>query len=953
MPRTAEDKLEKAKLARRERYAKIKSDPLKYAQEKEKERQRYLKRKQSKKILSIQDLTPKAKKLKRKKWRDNFRKYYQRKLLLKRGQELMDLNTPSASDTDDPLKIDVERAQQTTQNHNPTTVTEEINNDVNPIFLNLKKKIRQLEYLMQKKEKIYILKLQDLQRKLNNYRKICQRLKQRLESPSSKALRLIKDKKKENEVKKKVLFGEAIKKTLETNYQELKSKKDKKVFSDNILKEKYILKDHKVLSETKNFTVRNRKQELKENYYEKLKKDIVNFFERDDISRITAGRKECVSRDKIRKQRRYLLDSMKNLHKIFQAENTKVSYSYFCKQRPFWVLIPDVSDRETCLCKLHANIELLLRVLNVHKIIKEKDSREVINSLCCSNTPCLLNRCGSCKNKKIEYVLLDKDKEITFSRWEHKKESYITKGVEKEKRVITKVKITTTKTEAVEEFERMIPEFLKHEGTRRWQFTALKDLKCNLKKNEAIVHVDFSENYGFKYNSEVQSFHFGGSRKELTLHTSVIYLISSDNQTTSQSLCTISENMRHDAAAIWAHIVPLLDFIQFTNKNVNHLHFLSDSPSSQYRNKTMFYVISKLYWHFSNLKLITWNYSEAGHGKGAADGVGGTVKRIADAAVAKGKDIDNIDDFMTTVAQSTEKIKLDIVNDYQIFEKDLLIPFEKLKPLKGTIKVHQVLWQKDYPDLIFREMSCFVCLSADCYHVKFIGKLSCVENCEGVKGVRVWKNQEKINENVTDLHIESINDNILQQRCNNEGDFFIHKVKPKKTLLSKTLRTDCTQLRRHDKENIQIISNVVLRPVKDKNIVTRLSDLQPDNKLHLMPVPDINDMINLYNISNNDVNFSGVFENFVNASTFKEELSETERKLKCSLKSKTTRNNLNFSRNFDQNFIDPQIPSTSKLTAKLDVKTDIEKPPVHRIYDPSSSDDDYEIFPPTKKKYFQ
>lgn len=60
---------------------------------KKKERQGFLKRKESKKILSIKDLTPKAKMLQRRKWRENLNKYYQTKLLLKQGQEFMDVNT--------------------------------------------------------------------------------------------------------------------------------------------------------------------------------------------------------------------------------------------------------------------------------------------------------------------------------------------------------------------------------------------------------------------------------------------------------------------------------------------------------------------------------------------------------------------------------------------------------------------------------------------------------------------------------------------------------------------------------------------------------------------------------------------------------------------------------------------------------------------------------------------
>lgn len=46
-------------------------------------------------------MTPKAKRSQRKKWRENFKNFYQRKLLRNRGIELMNANTPSCSDTED------------------------------------------------------------------------------------------------------------------------------------------------------------------------------------------------------------------------------------------------------------------------------------------------------------------------------------------------------------------------------------------------------------------------------------------------------------------------------------------------------------------------------------------------------------------------------------------------------------------------------------------------------------------------------------------------------------------------------------------------------------------------------------------------------------------------------------------------------------------------------------
>lgn len=44
-------------------------------------------------------------------------------------------------------------------------------------------------------------------------------------------------------------------------------------------------------------------------------------------------------------------------------------------------------------------------------------------------------------------------------------------------------------------------------------------------------------------------------------------------------------------------------------------------------------MISQLYKDFPQIHSITWNYSEAGHGKGAPDGVGATIKRTVDSYV--------------------------------------------------------------------------------------------------------------------------------------------------------------------------------------------------------------------------------------------------------------------------------------------------------------------------------
>jgi hypothetical protein len=48
---------------------------------------------------------------------------------------------------------------------------------------------------------------------------------------------------------------------------------------------------------------------------------------------------------------------MKILHDKYIEENEhfQISYSVFCRLRPFWTVAPTEKDRETCLCKICEN----------------------------------------------------------------------------------------------------------------------------------------------------------------------------------------------------------------------------------------------------------------------------------------------------------------------------------------------------------------------------------------------------------------------------------------------------------------------------------------------------------------------------------------------------------------------------------------------------------------------
>ena len=83
----------------------------------------------------------------------------------------------------------------------------------------------------------------------------------------------------------------------------------------------------------------------------------------------------------------------------------------------------------------------------------------------------------------------------------------------------------------------MLPKFLCHTFTIWQQYHSIDFLKKNLKPREALLHIDFSENFQCKYASEAQSVHFGASRQQLSLHTCVLYYCNDSGATETISFC--------------------------------------------------------------------------------------------------------------------------------------------------------------------------------------------------------------------------------------------------------------------------------------------------------------------------------------------------------------------------------------------------------------------------------
>jgi len=95
-----------------------------------------------------------------------------------------------------------------------------------------------------------------------------------------------------------------------------------------------------------------------------------------------------------------------------------------------------------------------------------------------------------------------------------------------------------------------------------------------------------------------------------------------------QSFVAVSASLQNNATAVYCILLKVISLIRELLPGLTKVHYLADSPTSQYRNKTIFPLICDHEKEFSEVK-AQWHYTmylEVGHGKGPCDGRGASVK---------------------------------------------------------------------------------------------------------------------------------------------------------------------------------------------------------------------------------------------------------------------------------------------------------------------------------------
>lgn len=143
------------------------------------------------------------------------------------------------------------------------------------------------------------------------------------------------------------------------------------------------------------------------------------FYEDDANSTLARGKKDCIVKNKIKKQKRFLNNSLRFLYMKFrQKSESVISYTIFTRLRPFWVVTKKVSERDTCLCMMHENINMICNRLTKLSVVSDNNlDRLIEKEMYCDpcTVKCLFRQCSICKSKKIFCSLSEnRENKITY-----------------------------------------------------------------------------------------------------------------------------------------------------------------------------------------------------------------------------------------------------------------------------------------------------------------------------------------------------------------------------------------------------------------------------------------------------------------------------------------------------------------------------------------------------------
>jgi hypothetical protein len=331
-----------------------------------------------------------------------------------------------------------------------------------------------------------------------------------------------------------------------------------------------------------------------------------------------------------------------------------------------------------CTCIYCENAKLNLKSVKNDINLEIKDGISLINALVCDSNSfgCMNNTCEECSDfhRKLKELFRPEsfEREVILRQW-RTVNGFVKNISIPEKRV----------QDVIEMIGDSFEYFKLHKYLEKTQLQYFRDIKRTQGLDEAFIIEDFSEKFSAFSQNEIQSAYF--TRVPISLFTAIVYV----GQEKPISIVIFSDERSQNKEQVFTYNQKIIQYVKDLHPQVKKIRFGSDGCGGQFKNR----------FNFGNLlhgkedfeAELEWHFTPTSHGKSAADGLGGTVKRNVRNQILGGHHVVGNALQMFTCAQSFVKnIQLFLVTPEEIKSNKSFLAnrWENVKAIKDTRTFH-------------------------------------------------------------------------------------------------------------------------------------------------------------------------------------------------------------------------------------------------------------------------
>lgn len=347
------------------------------------------------------------------------------------------------------------------------------------------------------------------------------------------------------------------------------------------------------------------------------------------------------------------------------GEETPVGFSLFQKFKPFYIRV--LKDRNVCCCKYHVEMDLLKRALNQFRLHKHLPGTCQCNckacgasSMCeaskssirsvrewCEETlcpreegnawhkkACIIGECCQCGVETLPICDFEMSPEngliIPYIRIETVKKTLTGKkdaDGEATSRTVNRVQqVDYEKSVSVfmDVVRTTMAQFIVHNFVYRWQAEEYKRCLAEFPKGTVISSIDYSENYSFLQQDEVQSMHWDNRQITILVHATWRHnegcppVLDPLTGAVQRDIVAdyhfyISDDLQHDSLFVQHCLGKHAKWMKKKNIQFDRHWVWSDGCGGQFKSRQPFWFISRYQKTYESEMLC--NYHATGRGK--------------------------------------------------------------------------------------------------------------------------------------------------------------------------------------------------------------------------------------------------------------------------------------------------------------------------------------------------